>query len=136
VRANATLAARIRKKYATNNTTAYSIHAFLDYDRPADILAHLMVGAQGTLGFLAGITLKTVPEPPARATGLVFFEELAEAGAAVAPLAEAGAAAPLSLPDHPADRGPPRRVPGGRRGRPPGRGIGGPPGARAVPHRG
>ena len=93
MRANATLAARIRHKYATKNTTGYSIQSFLDYDRPVDILAHLMVGAQGTLGFLAGITLKTVPEPPARATGLVFFEELAEAGSAVAPLAQAGAAA-------------------------------------------
>ncbi|HEY6552160.1 MAG TPA: FAD-binding and (Fe-S)-binding domain-containing protein, partial [Vicinamibacteria bacterium] len=93
VRGNAALAARIRKKYETKNTTGYSLHAFLDHDRPADILAHLMVGAQGTLGFLAGITLRTVPEPPARATGLVFFEELAEAGAAVFPLAEAGAAA-------------------------------------------
>jgi len=93
VRGKATLAARIRKKYETKNTTGYSLHAFLDYDRPTDILAHLMVGAQGTLGFLAGITLRTVPEPPARATGLVFFEELAEAGAAVFPLAEAGAAA-------------------------------------------
>jgi D-lactate dehydrogenase len=93
VRGNARLAARIRKKYETKNTTGYSLQAFLDHDRPADILAHLMVGAQGTLGFLAGITLRTVPEPPARATGLVFFEELAEAGAAVAPLAEAGAAA-------------------------------------------
>jgi D-lactate dehydrogenase len=93
IRGNPTLAARIRKKYETKNTTGYSLHAFLDYDRPTDILAHLMVGAQGTLGFLAGITLRTVPEPPARATGLVFFEELAEAGAAVFPLAEAGAAA-------------------------------------------
>jgi D-lactate dehydrogenase len=93
VRGNAALSARIRKKFATKNTTGYSINAFLDYDRPADILAHLMVAGEGTLGFLAGITLRTVPEPPARATGLVFFEELAEAGAAVAPLAEAGAAA-------------------------------------------
>jgi D-lactate dehydrogenase len=93
VRGNAPLAARIRKKYETKNTTGYSLHAFLDHDRPTEILAHLLVGAQGTLGFLAGITLLTVPEPPARATGLVFFEELAEAGAAVPPLAEAGAAA-------------------------------------------
>ena len=93
VRGDAALHARIRKKYETKNTTGYSLHAFLDYDRPADILAHLMVGAQGTLGFLAGISLRTVPEPPARATGLVFFEELAEAGTAVFPLAEAGAAA-------------------------------------------
>ena len=56
-----------------------------------DILAHLMVGSEGTLGFVAEMTMRTVPEPPARATALVFFDELEEAGAAVAPLAAAGA---------------------------------------------
>ena len=52
-----------------------------------------MVGSQGTLGFVADMTLRTVPDPPARATALLFFRELREAGAAVAPLADAGAAA-------------------------------------------
>jgi D-lactate dehydrogenase len=93
VRANAPLAARIRRKFETKNTTGYSLHAFLDHDEAAQILAHLMVGAQGTLGFLAGITLRTVPEPSRRATGLLFFSDLREAGAAVKPLADAGAAA-------------------------------------------
>src|SRR5206468_3153812 len=73
--------------------TGYSLNAFLDHEAPAEILARLMVGSQGTLGFVAEVVLETVPEPPARATGLLFFGELAEAGAAVAPLAEAGAAA-------------------------------------------
>src|SRR5262249_10341028 len=80
VRADAALAARIRAKFARKQTTAYSLQAFLDHDPPAQILAHLMVGAQGTLGFLAGVTLRTVPEPPCRATALLFFAELAEAG--------------------------------------------------------
>jgi D-lactate dehydrogenase len=93
IREKPVLAARIRAKFQTKNTTGYSLHAFLDHDSPAQILAHLMVGAQGTLGFLAGITLQTVPEPPHRATGLVYFSDLREAGAAVKPLAEAGAAA-------------------------------------------
>ena len=39
------------------------------------------------------MTLRTVPEPPHRAAALLYFEELAEAGAAVAPLVAAGAAA-------------------------------------------
>ena len=50
-----------------------------------------MVGSQGTLGFVAEMTLRSVPEPPARATALVFLDELEEAGRAVAPLAVAGA---------------------------------------------
>ena len=84
---------RIRRKFARKNTTGYSLNALLDHDAPAEILAHLMIGSQGTLGFLAEMTLETVPEPPARATGLLFFGDLAEAGAAVAPLVAAGAAA-------------------------------------------
>jgi D-lactate dehydrogenase len=90
IRGDAALAARVRKKFATKNTSGYSLNAFLDCDRPADILARLMVGSEGTLAFVAEATLRTVAEPPARATALVFFERLEDAGAAVAPLAAAG----------------------------------------------
>lgn len=93
VRRDEALAARIRAKFSRKNTTGYSLNAFLDYDRPVDILAHLVVGAEGTLAFLADVTLKTVPEPPARATALLYFRELTDAGAAVFPLAQAGAVA-------------------------------------------
>ena len=93
VRADTALAERIRRKFSRKNTTGYSLNAFVDYDRPADILAHLVVGSEGTLAFLAEVTYRTVPDPPARATALVPFAELEEAGAAVFPLAEAGAAA-------------------------------------------
>ena len=91
IRRERTLADRIRVKFATKNTSGYSLNAFLDHDSPAAILAQLMVGSEGTLGFVAELTLRTVPEPPARATALVYFAELEEAGRAVAPLAAAGA---------------------------------------------
>jgi len=93
VRSDGTLAARIRAKFARKQTMAYALNALLDHDTPVQILAHLMVGSQGTLGFVADVTLRTVPEPPHRAAALLYFEELAEAGAAVAPLVAAGAAA-------------------------------------------
>ena len=93
VRADDALPRRIRNRFAHKNTTGYSLNAFLDHDAPAEILARLMVGSQGTLGFLAEMTLRTVPDPPARATALLFFSDLRDAGAAVAPLAAAGAAA-------------------------------------------
>src|SRR5207249_5229421 len=93
VRADAALSERIRGKFARKNTTGYSLNAFLDHDGPVEILARLMVGSEGTLGFVAEMTLETVPEPPARATALLFFADLAQAGAAVAPLWAAGAAA-------------------------------------------
>jgi D-lactate dehydrogenase len=93
VRADKALSKRIRHKFATKNTMAYSLQAFLEFDRPADILTRLMVGSEGTLGFLADVTLETVRDPKKRATALAYFGALKEAGAAVAPLAEAGAAA-------------------------------------------
>jgi D-lactate dehydrogenase len=93
VRADPELVARIRRRFARKNTTGYSINAFLDHDRAVDILAHLVIGSEGTLVFIANGTLRTVPEPPARAAGLLYFAELREAGAAVAPLVAAGAAA-------------------------------------------
>jgi D-lactate dehydrogenase len=93
IRGDPALVALLRRKFSLKNTTGYSLHAFLDHDTPAQILAHLMVGSQGTLGFWANATLRTVPEPKWRATALVYFDELTDAGAAVAPLAAAGAAA-------------------------------------------
>src|SRR5262249_33617597 len=83
VRADAALAVRISAKFARKNTTGYGLHALLDHDAPAQILAHLMVGSQGTLGFLADVTLRTVVEPAFRATTPLFFADLAEAGTAV-----------------------------------------------------
>lgn len=93
IRADAVLVERIRRKFATKNTTGYSLNAFLDHDAPAEILVRLMVGSEGTLGFVADATLRTIPEPPVRATALLFFADLREAGAAVPLLVEAGAAA-------------------------------------------
>lgn len=90
VRRDQVLAGRIRAKFAGKNTTGYSLNAFLDFDSPTEILARLMVGSQGTLGFVAEATLRTVPELPLRATALLLFDRLREAGAVVPALAAAG----------------------------------------------
>src|SRR5574342_804627 len=44
------LARRIREKFRIKNTTGYSLNACLDFQDPVDILMHLMVGSEGTLG--------------------------------------------------------------------------------------
>jgi D-lactate dehydrogenase len=82
-RADSALAARIRHKYKIKNTTGYSLNALIDFADPIDILAHLMIGSEGTLGFLSRITLRTVVEDPCKASALVFFPTIETACQAV-----------------------------------------------------
>ncbi|MBN8440379.1 MAG: FAD-binding oxidoreductase [Thauera sp.] len=83
VRADADLAARIRSKYKIKNTTGYSLNALVDFDDPVDILAHLMIGSEGTLGFISQLTYRTVPEYAHKASALVFFADMETACHAV-----------------------------------------------------
>ena len=75
-RANTELAARIRHKYRLKNTTGLSLNALVDYDEPLDILTHLMVGSEGTLGFISAVTYDTVPDHPHKASALVVFPDV------------------------------------------------------------
>ena len=67
---------RIKNKYKIKNTTGYSINSFVDYKDPIEIIKHLMVGSEGTLGFISQITLKTVPELLFKASSLLLFEDV------------------------------------------------------------
>lgn len=91
--AEAGLRNRIRAKYGMKNTTGYSLNALLDFDDPADILGHLMIGSEGTLGFIAEAVLHTLPAYPLRYTGLLFFASVQHAGSAIVPLRDSGARA-------------------------------------------
>ena len=82
-RANAALAERIRHKFRIKNTTGYSLNALVDFEDPIDILAHLMIGSEGTLGFMTRITYQTVVEDPFKASALVFFPDIRSACEAV-----------------------------------------------------
>ncbi len=83
VKANEEIASRIFYKYRIKNTTGYSVNALVDFDDPFDIIAHLMVGSEGTLGFISEITLNTVPNPPKKASALIYFPDVREACAAI-----------------------------------------------------
>ncbi|HIJ38583.1 MAG TPA: FAD-binding oxidoreductase, partial [Rhodospirillaceae bacterium] len=77
------LANRIRHKFAIKNTTGYSLNALVDFEDPIEILSHLMIGSEGTLGFIARITYRTVVEDPFKASALVFFNGIETACQAV-----------------------------------------------------
>lgn len=73
---NKSLSDLIRHKYRLKNTTGYAINSFVDFDDPIDILAHLMIGSEGTLGFISSITYNTVIEHKYRASSLVIFPNI------------------------------------------------------------
>ncbi|HET6436564.1 MAG TPA: FAD-binding and (Fe-S)-binding domain-containing protein [Anaeromyxobacter sp.] len=87
------LAARIRHKHLIKNTTGYGLNAFLDFADPVEILIHLLVGSEGTLGFVSSVTLRTVEDPPHRASALLLFPGLVEAVRAAQALQGSPAAA-------------------------------------------
>lgn len=91
--ANTDLHQLIRHKYKTKNTVGYSVNAFIDYEDPLDILAHVLVGAEGTLGFIAEAVLNTVPDYPVKSTALLYFPDIYAACKAIVPLTESGAEA-------------------------------------------
>ncbi|MFO1424789.1 MAG: FAD-binding and (Fe-S)-binding domain-containing protein [Candidatus Competibacteraceae bacterium] len=85
-RADAALAERIRAKFKIKNTCGYSLNALVDYEDPFEILQHLMIGSEGTLGFIAEITYHTVEEHTHKATALMIFPDIKTACEAVAAL--------------------------------------------------
>jgi D-lactate dehydrogenase len=80
---NIILAEKIRKKYRMKNTTGYSLNALIDFTDAFDIIEHLMIGSEGTLGFISEISLKTVPEYPFKASALMLFPDIENACEAV-----------------------------------------------------
>lgn len=86
-----TLFKKIRHKYQTKTTIGYSLNAFIDYEHPLDILAHLLIGAEGTLAFISEAVMHTVPDYPFKSTALLYFPNIYAACQAIVPLTNAGA---------------------------------------------
>ncbi|KJY82700.1 4Fe-4S ferredoxin [Vibrio galatheae] len=90
---NQPLTQRIRHKYRLKNTTGYSLNALVDYSDPIEVLEHLMIGSEGTLGFIAEITYNTVIEHNFKASSLLVFADIEEACRAVTTLSKTPVAA-------------------------------------------
>ncbi|WP_256839282.1 FAD-binding and (Fe-S)-binding domain-containing protein [Ornithinimicrobium faecis] len=82
--------ATIRRLFAMKNTMGYGINALVDFDSPLDMLVHLMIGSEGTLGFVASATFRTLPVHPDISTGLLVFDSVAAATGSIPALVAAG----------------------------------------------
>ena len=88
---NSALSDKIRFKYQTKNTVGYSLNALVDYEHPLDIFAHLLIGAEGTLAFIAEAVMQTIPDLPYKSTALLYFTDIYAACKAIEPLIASGA---------------------------------------------
>jgi D-lactate dehydrogenase len=104
------LTQRIRHKYRLKNTSGYSLNSFVDYETPIEILTHLMVGSEGTLGFISEVILATLPIAEHKATALILFKNLIIAANYVPILGDLGPSA-LEIMDDSALRAL-QRIPG------------------------
>lgn len=91
--ANQALTERIRHKYRLKNTTGYALNALVDFSDPIEVLEHLMIGSEGTLGFIAEITYNTVIEHAHKASALLVFADIEQASQAVTTLSKSPVAA-------------------------------------------
>ncbi len=98
-RADADLVALINRKFSIKCVTGYGINALVDFDDPLAILAHLLVGSEGTLAFISHAVLNTVPLDPERSAALLLFDSLETMANAIVPVAATGPNA-LEFLDH------------------------------------
>ncbi|MDD2490958.1 MAG: FAD-binding and (Fe-S)-binding domain-containing protein [Bacteroidales bacterium] len=83
VKADQDLNARIVKKFKIKNTTGYSLNALTDYSDGIDIIKHLMIGSEGTLGFISEIIFNTVIDHRHKALALIIYPTIEQACKAV-----------------------------------------------------
>jgi D-lactate dehydrogenase len=93
IRGDESLATRIRKKFQIKNTTGYRLCAFLDEEEPVQIFRRLLIGSEGTLGFIAEAVFETVPRPPKTTVSWLHFHGIESATEPVPALVNSGATA-------------------------------------------
>ncbi|OJV37762.1 MAG: 4Fe-4S ferredoxin [Bacteroidia bacterium 43-41] len=77
---------RISTKFNLKNTCGYGVNSLIDFSDPVDILQHLMIGSEGTLGFISQATFETVHDARLKATAMIYFPNLRDVCQAILPL--------------------------------------------------
>ena len=98
IRASPESTEEIRWRFGMKNTMGYSLDAFCTADSPAQLLSRLIIGSEGTLGFVAEAVYRTVPVQARASTGLLVFDSVDHAAEAIPDLVATGAKA-LELMD-------------------------------------
>lgn len=83
LRSNEALSKRVLRKYEVKNTTGYGLRSLLEWDDPIDIISRLMIGSEGTLGFISEITHNTIRKYPLKASAFLVFPDIRTASIAV-----------------------------------------------------
>ena len=84
---------RVRRKYSIRNTHGYRLCALLDGETPLEIFRRLLVGSEGTLGFVAEAVIDTVAVPSVTSVAWIPVPTIDEAVGLVPGLVGLGATA-------------------------------------------
>ncbi len=83
IAADEELTALIRRKYSIKNVTGLNLLPFIIFDDPFEIMAHCLVGSEGTLAFISEVSVNTEAQHPFTASAMVYFDTMPEACHAV-----------------------------------------------------
>ena len=78
----------IRHKYAIKNVTGLNLLPLISFEDPFEVIAHLMVGSEGTLAFLSRVHMKTLPVAAFKASAMIYFPTIRSAAEAVVAIPE------------------------------------------------
>ena len=84
---------KIAGKFKLKNTCGYGVNSLIDFDDPIEIIRHLLIGSEGTLGFVSQVTFETVHDAPLKACAMIYFPNLRDVCSAIIPLRECSVSA-------------------------------------------
>jgi len=93
IRANSAARGLLEKRKSLKTASGYNLFAFLKELSSGELIAQLLAGSVGTLGFITRVTLRGEVQEHDHAAMILFFDDLVETGRAVISLLEMDVAA-------------------------------------------